>query len=70
MDSTCLTVGGFCQPSVARALIEQSDSAEIGLSQRFLWLFPQPTYARFHTLESVDTDFMDKLGKILSYSYT
>lgn len=28
MDSTCLTVGGFSQPSVARALIEQGGSAE------------------------------------------
>ena len=33
---TALTVGGFNQPPVARTLIEQSGSAEIGLSQRFL----------------------------------
>ena len=33
MDSTCLTVGGFSQPSVAHVLIEQNGSAEIGLSQ-------------------------------------
>lgn len=36
MDATCLTVGGFCQPSVAQTLIEQADSAVIGLLQRFL----------------------------------
>ena len=54
MESTCLTVGGFSQPSVARVLIGQSGSAEVGLSQRFLWLFPQPSYSRFGTLEAVD----------------
>ena len=64
MDATCLTVGGFCQPSVARALIEQSGSAEIGLSQRFLWLFPQPAYSHFHTLESVNQEFIESLGKV------
>ena len=69
MDATCLTVGGFCQPSVARTLIEQCGSAEIGLSQRFLWLFPQPAYSRFHTLESVDTEFMESLGKVIKYTY-
>ena len=63
MESTALTVGGFSQPPVARTLIEQSGSAEIGLSQRFLWLFPQPSYSRFHTLESVDTDFTESLGE-------
>ena len=62
MDSTCLTVGGFSQPSVARVLIEQSGSAEIGLSQRILWLFPQPAYSRFSTLEAVDSQFTDGLG--------
>ena len=63
MDATYLTVGGFCQPTVARALIEQSGSAEIGLSQRFMWLFPQPAYSRFHTLESVNEEFTESLGK-------
>ena len=47
---------------MARGLIEQSGSAEIGLSQRFLWLFPKPSYSRFHTLESVDKHFIDTLG--------
>ena len=50
----------FSQPPVARTLIEQSGSAEIGLSQRFLWWFP---HSRFHTLESVDTDFTECLGE-------
>ena len=62
MDSTCLTVGGFSQPSVAHVLIEQNGSAEIGLSQRILWLFPQPAYSRFCTLEAVNSDFTDSLG--------
>ncbi len=69
MDSTCLTVGGFSQPSFARVLIEQNGSAEIGLSQRILWLFPQPAYSRFCTLESVDTDFTDGLGMYMNNSY-
>lgn len=55
MDSTCLTVGGFSQPTVARTLIEQCGSAEIGLTQRFLWIFQKPAYARFSTLEEVKT---------------
>jgi hypothetical protein len=57
MRSTCLTVGGFSQPSVARTIIEQPGSAEIGIMQRFLWLFPRPSYARFNTLESVNETF-------------
>lgn len=63
MDNTCLTVGGFGQPSVARLLIEQSGSAEIGLSQRFLWMFPQPAYSRFHALEAVDKQFTQNIVK-------
>ena len=63
MDSTCLTVGGFSQPSVARSIIEQNGSAEIGLSQRFLWLFPQPLYCKFNSLEAVDNEFSTNLGK-------
>ena len=68
MESTCLTVGGFSQPSVARSLIEQSGSAEIGLSQHFLWLFPQPSYCRFSTLEGVDKEFSDYLGKNMQFT--
>ena len=60
---TSLTVGGFSQPSVARMLIEQSASAEIGLIQRFLWCFPKPSYSKFATLQKVDKDFTDTLGK-------
>ena len=68
METTCLTVGGFSQPSVARSLIEQSGSAEIGLSQRFLWLFPQPSYCRFNTLEGVDKQFSDSLGEYVVFN--
>ncbi len=63
MDSTNLTLGGFTQPGVARSLIELPSNAEKGLSQRFLWIFPQPKYADFETLEPVDSIFCDKLGK-------
>ena len=49
MEQTALTVGGFTQPSVARNIIEQNTGAERGFSQRFLWLFPKPTFAKFAT---------------------
>ena len=64
MDTTNLTLGGFTQPGVARSLIELPSNAEKGLSQRFLWIFPQPKYADFETLEPVGCIiFCDKLGK-------
>ena len=56
-------VGGFSQPGVARTLIEQPGSIETGLTQRFLWSFPKPSYTRFGTLEAVDEDFTELLGK-------
>jgi len=65
MESTNLTLGGFSQPSVARALIEQPGSSEIGLAQRILWLFPKPTYSHFNTLKPVDKEFTNNLGKQL-----
>lgn len=67
MATTSLTVGGFNQPAVARALIELPGNAEKGLSQRFLWLFPKPIYADFDTLEPADKTFTDKIG-IYAYS--
>ncbi len=70
MDGTSLTVGGFNQPAVARLLIELPGNAEKGLSQRFLWLYPQPVYGKFDTLEPVRKEFLDKIGKhrsILSF---
>lgn len=36
IESASLTVGGFSPRSVARALIEQPGSTEIGLAQRIL----------------------------------
>ena len=62
MESTCLTVGGFSQPTTAQALIEQSGCAEVGLAQRFLWMFPKPSYSRFHTLEAVNKEFTESIG--------
>ena len=67
MDSTNLIIGGFSQPSVARALIEQCGSAEIGLAQRILWLFPQPAYSRFNTLKPVDEKFTNNISKHATY---
>ena len=62
MDITSLTIGGFTQPTVARNLIELQASVEKGLSPRFLWIFPKPTYAQFETLEKVDESFTHSLG--------
>jgi hypothetical protein len=69
MRQTSLTVGGFSQPSVARTLIEQNGSAEIGLSQRFLWLFPKPSFARFNTLEPINERFTSNLGEFHCWQY-
>ena len=63
MDRTSLVVGGFTQPVVARGPIEQPGSIEKGLAQRFLWMFPQPVFAEFASLEPIDEKFTDLLGK-------
>ena len=62
MDVTALTIGGFTQPSVARNLIELQASVEKGLFQHFLWIFPQPSYGHFRTLEKPDEAFSHSLG--------
>ena len=62
METTCFTVGGVSQPTVARPLIEQPGSADIGLTQRFLWMFLRPAYSRFCTLEAVNTQFTENIG--------
>ena len=64
MNSTSLTVGGFTQPGVARALIDIPSNSEKGLSHRFLWLFPNPLYKKFETLGEVDADFFQKMSKL------
>lgn len=65
--STNLTLGGFTQPAVARSLIENSANIEKGLSQRFLWVFPKPTYADFGTLQPINPDFTEALGNQTIY---
>lgn len=62
MERTALTVGGFTQPSVAKALIELPASTEKGLTQRFLWISPRPSYASFDTLELIDDMFTEYIG--------
>ena len=62
MEQTSLTVGGFTQPAVARSLIELSSNIEKGLSTRFLWIFPQPCYAKFESLQPVEEAFTSALG--------
>ena len=63
MPCTRLTVGGFTQPGVARALIELPSNAEKGLSHRFIWLFPKPLFGKFSTLGEVDKEFQLNMGK-------
>ena len=62
MSRTSLTVGGFNQPSFARQLIEMPGSAEKGLTQRFLWMFPKPVYGQFDSLEPVNNEFTENIG--------
>jgi hypothetical protein len=63
MENTSFTIGGFTQPSVAKSIIEQLACVEKGLCQRFLWLFPKPSFVWFNTLESVDDTFTKDIGK-------
>lgn len=59
MDNTALTVGGFTQPAVARNIIEQHSGA---FSQRFLWSFPKPTFAKFSSLKPVPEEVTQSIG--------
>lgn len=63
MPCTRLTIGGFTQPGIARALIELPSNAEKGLSHRFVWLFPKPLFGAFTTLGEVDKEFQESLGE-------
>ena len=67
MERTALTVGGFTQPGVAKGLIELPASSEKGLTQRFLWLFPKPSFAKFDMLEMIDETFSEHLGELYIY---
>ena len=60
---TGMTLGGFIQPSVARALIEQQANVEKGMCQRFLWVVPKPAIVNFYQLQKVDTCFVSTIGK-------
>ena len=62
MERTALTLGGFTQPAVARSIITMQGSAEKGLAQRFMWLFPKPVFERFSSLEPVDEQFIERMG--------
>ena len=63
MQRTGMTLGGFIQPSVARALIEQQSNVEKGLCQRFLWVVPKPAIVNFDQLQKVDTCFVSTIGE-------
>ena len=63
MERTALVVGGFTQPVVAKALIEMSASIEKGLTQRFLWLSPKPSYSKYSSLDIIDEDFTSYIGE-------
>ena len=63
MDRTSLTVGGFTQPGVARAIIEPHTGAERGFSQRFLWIFPKPIFGHLRTLSDDEQESCQCLGE-------
>jgi len=65
MKKTGLTVGGFTQPSVAKSLLESPQAIERGLVQRFLWIFPKPTYSKFAKLQRTNQSFVEYLSKYL-----
>ena len=62
MKKTALTVGGFTQPNVAKSLLESPQATEKGLVQRFLWLFPKPSYSDFSSLQKANQEFVEYLG--------
>ena len=62
MERTNLVVAIFSQPSVSKTLIEFLGNTEKGLLQRFLWIFPKPSYAHFCTLEPINESFTEQAG--------
>ena len=64
MDHTGLSLGGFMQPSIARALIVYPPNVDKGLCQRFLWLAPEPTLTHFNDFQHVDKEFCASIGMI------
>ena len=64
MDFTSLTIGGFTQPTTATNINVAPGNAEKGLSQRFLWICPQPIFLEYDSLAKVDQVFYDKLGEL------
>ena len=63
MSRTALTVGGFTQPQSAKTLIELPSSLEKGLTQRILWMFPQPCFSDIESFEIVNTEFEEYIGE-------
>ena len=68
MEKTALTVGGFTQPSTAKGLIELPASVEKGLTQRFLWVFPKPSFSKIETLQLDEEKFSEYLGECMHSS--
>lgn len=65
MKRTGLTLGGFIQPSVSRYYLEQVQSSNHGLSQRFLWFVPKSKPVLFRELTTVNKEFKTSLGMYL-----
>ena len=63
LQRTGMTLGGFIQPGISRAIVEQPANVEKGLCQRFLWLVPQPCFDQFDQLQRVDEGFISSIGK-------
>ena len=69
MERTALTVGGFTPPGVAKNIIEQHAGAERGFSQRFLWIFSKPTFAKFASLKQVPEEVTASIGLLKEKYY-
>ncbi len=63
MDRTSLIIGGFTQPSVARAIIEAQGGSQKGFRQRFMWVFPKPIFGHLDTLTT--TNDQEELSKLM-----
>ena len=64
MVFTSLTIGGFAQPLTATNIIVIPGNAEKGLSQRFLWVCPEPKFLEYDSLGNVDQTFYEKSVRV------
>ena len=56
-------MGWFSQPSVARMLIEQNETAEMVM---IFLAISQPSFSRFQSLEAIDKEFTNTISTSLN----